>query len=56
MRSGYNTKAGSGAKLKVNATEVREGDAIFGNGKIGDVVEIENVGEGVAEILVFDVE
>ncbi len=55
--SGYNTKAGSGHTISVNGQlELKEGDGAFAWGKAGEKLVIENVGEGQAEVLVFDIE
>ena len=55
--SGYNTKASTGHTVSVNGQlELREGDGAFTWGKAGENLVIENVGEGQAEVLVFDIE
>ena len=55
--SGYNTLASKGNRVRVNGgLELSEGDGSFAWGKVGDKLEIENVGSGPAEILVFDIE
>jgi len=36
--------------------ELAEGDGSFAWGKAGDKLEIENIGSGSAEVLVFDIE
>lgn len=55
--SGYNTGASKGNKVKVNgAVELAEGDGAFitSEGESGQVVRVENIGDGEAEILLFD--
>jgi len=55
--SGYNTGAAKGARVKINGgLELAEGDGVFALGKEGDKLEVENVGDVPAEVLVFDVE
>lgn len=55
--SGYNTGKSSGAKVRLNgSTSISEGDAVFGTGVPGDKIEIENIGDIPAEVLVFDLE
>jgi quercetin 2,3-dioxygenase len=55
--SGYNTGAAKGARVKINGgLELAEGDGAFALGKEGDKLEVENVGNAPAEVLVFDVE
>lgn len=57
QRSGYNTKAAKGARIRINGgLELSEGDGAFAMGVEGDRLEIENVGDRQAEFLVFDVE
>ena len=55
--SGYNTGPASGALVRVNgALELGEGDGVFAwRAQEGDTLEIESVGEGSAEFLVFDI-
>ena len=58
--SGYNTGAGNGAKVKVTGgdaeTELREGDGAYMMLISGKEVKVENVGTGVAEVLLFEIE
>ena len=57
--SGYNTVASKGNKIKVNGgLELSEGDGVFitRTGDAGEVVSVENIGDGEAEILLFDLE
>lgn len=57
--SGYNTKASlaTGALVRVNGgLELGEGDGAFALGVEGDSLELENISETPAEILVFDLE
>jgi len=56
QKSGYNTGPATGSHLKINgSSELREGDAVYGTGKAGETITIENVGSTPAEFLVFDV-
>lgn len=55
--SGYNTAESKGNKVKVNgAIELGEGDGAFitNQGEQGQPVRVENIGDGEAEILLFD--
>ena len=58
--SGYNPKEASGAQVKVSGdgaeVELREGDGAYIMGEAGTEMKVENVGESVAEVLLFDVE
>lgn len=57
--SGYNkgVAKSDGAKIRLNGgLELGEGDGSFALGAEGEVIEVENVGSGVAEVLVFDIE
>lgn len=60
--SGYNaknarSKSEGGARVIVNGgLELGEGDGAFAMAGAGDKLEIENIGEGNAEFLVFDIE
>jgi redox-sensitive bicupin YhaK (pirin superfamily) len=60
--SGYNaknarSKSEGGARVIVNGgLELGEGDGAFAMGSTGDKWDIENIGEGDAELLVFDIE
>jgi len=59
--SGYNTEAGSGVHVKVDdgkgvELDMREGDGAYVFGEEGGKLVVENVGEGVAEVLLFDLE
>ncbi|KAH9840005.1 pirin domain-containing protein [Rhodofomes roseus] len=58
--SGYNPKQASGARVKVSgddaALELREGDGAYIMNEPGKALLVENVGDSVAEILLFDVE
>jgi len=60
QRSGYNPGVSSGAHVKVSANgdvvDLREGDGVYVDGTLGRNVLVENVGEGVAEVILFDVE
>ena len=59
--SGYNTKAASGAHVRVSGAEggpveLREGDGAYIVAAPGDKLVVENVGDRVAEIVLFDME
>lgn len=63
--SGYNTKAAGGNTVRVSSKDngsegegvvLREGDGVFVSGKVGVEVRVENVGEGVAEVLLFEMD
>jgi len=55
--SGYNTGEAKGARVRLNGgLELAEGDGAFAWGREGDKLEVENVGDKVAEVLVFDIE
>lgn len=55
--SGYNTLASKGNRVRVNGgLELAEGDGSFAWAKAGEKLEIENIGSGPAEVLVFDIE
>jgi len=55
--SGHNPGEAQGARVRLNGgLELSEGDAAFAWGQEGDKLEIENVGDKVAEVLVFDIE
>lgn len=51
-------KDGEGGKEKGKGKEVvlREGDGVFVWGRMGCEVKVENVGEGVAEVLLFEMD
>ena len=53
--SGYNTAASSGAEIKVDGQTLKEGDGAYMYIVTGKV-EVENVGDRTAEILLFDLE
>ena len=57
--SGYNPEKAGGAKVKLtgpdgNAVELAEGDGVYVMGDPGTKLDLENVGDRVAEILLFD--
>ncbi|KAF7983671.1 hypothetical protein HWV62_19569 [Athelia sp. TMB] len=58
--SGYNAGAGNGAEVKVTGenaeTVLREGDGAYMMLIAGKEVKVENVGAGVAEVLLFEME
>jgi hypothetical protein len=63
--SGYNPSDGTGASVRVSSgagedVVLREGDGLYVNveKKVGEeaVISVRNEGDGVAEILLFDVE
>jgi hypothetical protein len=55
--SGYNDGKATGNLLKVNGDlYLSEGDGAFAQGPDGEAITIENVGDGDAEVLVFDLD
>lgn len=55
--SGYNTGRAQGAKVRLNGgLELGEGDGAFVSAKETDKLEVENVGEGSVEIVLFEME
>jgi len=57
--SGYNTGSSKGNKIKVNGgLELSEGDGAFvtPTGEGAETIKVENIGEGEAEVLLFDLE
>lgn len=58
--SGYNSGAASGASVRIEGDGIelvlREGDGAYIVGTVGGELKVENVGDGVAEVLMFDVE
>ncbi|TFK90845.1 pirin domain-containing protein [Polyporus arcularius HHB13444] len=59
--SGYNTKEASGAHVRVSGTDggpvdLKEGDGAYISAAPGEELVVENVGDRVAEILLFDLE
>ena len=60
QRSGYNTGPAKGATLKIGSqvdgpkVELREGDGAYLAYEPGAELRVENGGEGVAEVLLFD--
>lgn len=63
--SGYNTKAATGASVKVSGLGddgkplevlLKEGDGAYIFGEAGKEMKVENVGDKVAEVLLFDME
>jgi len=60
QRSGYNTGEASGARVKLvggdTEVELREGDGAYIMGEAGKEMKVENVGDRVAEVLLFDIE
>lgn len=57
QKSGYNEQEAGGASVRVNGGLVlREGDGAFALGGSGDALELENIGDVPAEVLVFDLE
>lgn len=60
QRSGYNTKAATGASVKVAGdgadAVLREGDGAYIVGEPGKEMSVENVGDVNAEVLLFDVD
>ena len=55
--SGYNTGKAKGNRVLLNdGLELAEGDGAFAIGEEGQPIEIKNVGEGTAEVLLFDLD
>lgn len=59
QKSGYNTGKADGAAVKLsskdgNVVEVREGDGVYIMGDAGATFTVQNVGDRVAEVLLFD--
>lgn len=59
--SGYNSGAASGTTVRVSGgngveAELREGDGAYIAVKSGKDLKFENIGDGVAEILLFELE
>lgn len=58
--SGYNPSSAKGASVRISGDgaglELKEGDGAFVVGEAGKELKIENTGDRVAEILLFDVE
>lgn len=57
MTSGYNTAKAKGASVKVvNQELLREGDGAYLMQEVGSEIVVENVGDSVAEIILFDIQ
>ena len=61
QKSGYNPGKPNGAHVKLssskgNTIELREGDAAYITGDAGVTYEVQNVGDIVAEVVLFDLE
>jgi len=55
--SGYNTGKASGATVQVNGgLQLSEGDGVFAIAGEGEKIEVKNIGDKVAEVLLFDLE
>ncbi|KAI0796170.1 RmlC-like cupin domain-containing protein [Abortiporus biennis] len=55
--SGYNPSKATGNTIKVNGdVELKEGDGAYIAGDVGSQLSVENIGGGVAEVLLFDLE
>lgn len=58
--SGYNTGPAQGGHIRVSAdgssVELKEGDGVYVSGTTGKNVVVENVGDKVGEVIMFDVE
>jgi hypothetical protein len=59
--SGYNERQATGASVKFSTkrgdeVELRDGDGAYVDIKKGAVLEVDNVGDRAAELLVFDLE
>ncbi len=61
QKSGYNPGRPDGAHIKLssssgNTIELREGDAAYITGDVGVSYDVQNVGDRVAEVILFDLE
>jgi len=57
QRSGYNTGKATGATVQINGgLKLAEGDGAFAIAGDGEKIEVINIGNEVAEVLLFDVE
>ncbi|KAJ3713225.1 RmlC-like cupin domain-containing protein [Lentinula guzmanii] len=56
MRSGYNEGAANGATIRVAGQTLREGDGAYLHVPFASDVMIENIGDRVAEVILFDLE
>jgi quercetin 2,3-dioxygenase len=60
QNSGYNPDVSKGAEIKVSVDDstivLREGDGVYVMGTLGKNVVVENVGNSVGEVILFDVE
>lgn len=59
QKSGYNTGKADSATIRLsskdgNVVEVREGDGVYVMGDAGATLTVQNVGDCVAEVLLFD--
>jgi hypothetical protein len=58
--SGYNPSEAAGASVKVTGEgatlELKEGDGAYLYGDAGTELKVENTGDRIAEVLLFDVE
>jgi len=59
--SGYNTKAATGAHIKISGEggvelELKEGDGAYIYGESGQKLSVENIGDRASEVLLFDLE
>ena len=58
--SGYNPDAANGASVRVAGggaeLVLREGDGAYILGTAGEQLSVENVGDSIAEVLLFDIE
>jgi hypothetical protein len=55
--SGYNPSTATGSRVRLNGgLELGEGDGTFAWAKEGEKIDIENIGDKTAEVLVFDIE
>lgn len=56
MRSGYNDGPASGAAIKVGGQMLKEGDGAYLQSSSATELVMENVGDRVAEVILFDLE
>ncbi|KAJ3827341.1 RmlC-like cupin domain-containing protein [Lentinula raphanica] len=56
MRSGYNEGPATGATIQISGQNLKEGDGAYLQVPLGSDVVVENVGDRVAEVILFDLE
>ena len=61
QKSGYNPGKASGARIKLSspngsALELQEGDGAYIMGDAGLTFDVQNLGDCIAEVILFDIE